>query len=218
MALRVEGIEVTIRGATVLRDVSLVVPAAGIVALVGRNGAGKTTTLRSIMGLVRVERGRVLLGDRDLLREKPHSRAGLGIGYMPEDRRLIPQLTVHDNLMVPIWANRPPDGESRLEGVYRRMPLVHGFRHQAATLLSGGQQKLVALARALTVGRRLLLLDEPFEGLAPALADSIAEAIRDVRDEQGLSVLFVESERRLVERLADKTFTIERGEIVKASG
>ncbi len=160
--------------------------------------------------------GTVRLDGADLVEERPHTRAGRGIGYMPEDRRLIPQLTVEENLLVPLWAGGVDDPEVRIEEVVGRIPLLAEFLPRLATNLSGGQQKLVALGRALTIGRRLLLLDEPFEGLAPALADSMGEAIRTARDEDGMSVLVVESERRLVDRVAETVVTIERGAIVGA--
>ncbi len=156
----------------------------------------------------------MLLDGEDLLRRKPYTRAAMGVGYLPEDRRLVPQLSVEENLLVPIWANNLSDGRSRLERVYDRMPFVARFKERPAAQLSGGQQKLVALARALVVCRELLLFDEPFEGLAPALADEMAAAIRQAREDESLDVLVVESERRLVDRIAGHIYTIERGEIV----
>jgi branched-chain amino acid transport system ATP-binding protein len=214
--LQVADLHVTVQGAAILRGVSVLVPDRRIVALVGRNGAGKTTTLRGVMGLVRAQRGQALLDGEDLLRQRPYTRAAHGIGYLPEDRRLIPQLTVEENLRVAAWANRIPDEEARqrLAWIYDLMPPVARFKDRPATLLSGGQQKLAALARALTIGHRLLLLDEPFEGLAPALADEMADAIAQARDERDVAVLFVESEQRLVDHLAEDAFTIERGEII----
>jgi branched-chain amino acid transport system ATP-binding protein len=132
---------------------------------------------------------------------------------MPEDRRLIPTLTVQENLLLPAWVNGFPDAQERLETVYGWMPGLRALAARPAGQLSGGQQKLVALGRALVVGTRLLLLDEPFEGLAPALADQIGDALREaVR--QGRSVLLAESEHHRVEALADRVYEIERGEVV----
>ncbi len=214
MVLRLEGVDVTIHGAKILRGITLSVGERRIVGLVGRNGAGKTTTLRSIMGLIKADAGTITFARNPLFDQKPYTRAGLGIGYMPEDRRLVPQLTVKENLLVPMWANGIDDTEAKLARVYDMMPIVDRFQSRPATQLSGGQQKLVALARALTIGARLLLLDEPFEGLAPALAHEMGEAIQRSRDEQGVSVLIVESERRLIDRIADDILVIERGELV----
>lgn len=214
--LQARQLEVRIRRLEILRGVSLDVPAAAVVGLVGRNGAGKTTTLRSLMGLMPLHAGTVALGDADLARVAAHRRAELGIGYMPEDRRLIPTLSVEQNLLLPVLANRLHDGRERLGRVYARLPEVEGWASRRATQLSGGQQKLVALARALVVGRRLLLLDEPFEGVAPALAERMGDAILAARDEDGVACLLAESEHREVERLADRIYTIERGAVSAA--
>ncbi len=209
-------LEVRIRRLEILRGVTLDVPEGGVVGLVGRNGAGKTTTLRSLMGLMPVHAGTVTLAGTDLLRVPAHRRAVLGIGYMPEDRRLIPTLTAEQNILLPALANRLRDGRERLARVYARLPEVEEWSARRATQLSGGQQKLVALARALVVGRRLLLLDEPFEGVAPALAEKMGDAILAARDEDGVCCLLAESEHRQVERLADRVFTIERGAVAAA--
>lgn len=153
----------------VLRGVSLSVKPGEMVGLVGRNGAGKTTTLRTIMGLAAPTSGRLRFGSTNLAETATHRRTALGIGYMPEDRRLVPQLTVEENILLPVWATPGIDARARLAFVYDMMPEVAQMRDRKAMLLSGGQQKLVALGRAMTVGTRLLLLEQTFEGLAPAL-------------------------------------------------
>ncbi len=214
--LTLEGVHVTINEFPILRGVTLSVPSGQVVGLVGRNGAGKTTTLKSVMGLVPVHAGDIRFADRDLVRVPAHIRARLGIGYMPEDRRLIDTLTVEENLLLPAWAVGD-DRADRLALAYRLMPEVRAMAERRAAELSGGQQKLVAMARALISGTRLLLLDEPFEGLAPALAQRLIEVIRGLR-EQRMAVLVAESDPRRLEGLVDAMYVIERGEIVTTKG
>jgi len=212
--LLVDGLRVTIKGFIILRGVSLVVPTGELVALAGRNGAGKTTTLKSIMGLVPVSGGTVQLDGTELTAVPGYRRAALGMGYMPEDRRLIGSLTVEDNIRLPAWASRLAHGEARLAYIYEQMPDVAALARRRAAALSGGQQKMVALARAVMSGTRLLLLDEPFEGLSPALGEKFAGTIQALQKD-GLSVLLAESD---VKRLsfAEQIYTVERGEIVRA--
>jgi branched-chain amino acid transport system ATP-binding protein len=214
--LRVEQATVRISGFTILRGVTLEVPNGAVVGLIGRNGAGKTTTLRSIMGLVGLESGRVELDGQDITHLAAHARAELGIGYMPEDRRLIPALTVEENILVPAWARRIDDAARRIETIYAFLPEVKALAARPATQLSGGQQKLVALARCFMSGSKLLLLDEPFEGVAPALVQRLVRAVRELAEaEQGLSVLLCESEFKWPRLLASQLYIIERGETVQ---
>jgi branched-chain amino acid transport system ATP-binding protein len=210
MSLSIAGLDVAIQRIPILRGVSLDVPDASMVGLIGRNGAGKTTLIRSIMGLLPPEGGRIDLDGVDLMSLPGHKRAGLGISYMPEDRRLIPALTVEENIMMPAWANGIKDAPRRLEWIYEIMPEVAAFRDRRALQLSGGQQKLVALARALMPGRRLLLLDEPFEGVAPVLSRRLTEVIAKLRTE-GLSVILSESDDVHSADLVDRAYRIERG-------
>jgi branched-chain amino acid transport system ATP-binding protein len=210
--LNVADIRVTIKGFSILRGVSLDIPTGELIALIGRNGAGKTTTLKSIMGLMPVVAGVISLDGTDLRRVPGHRRAALGIGYMPEDRRLIGSLTVQDNILMPAWASRLEHSEARLAYIYGKMPEVAALARRRASALSGGQQKMVALARAVMSGTKLLLLDEPFEGLSPALGEKLAGTLQELQQD-GLAVLLAESD---VKRLsfAEKIYTIERGEIV----
>ena len=204
---------VKLSGFTTLRDLSLAVPEGTIVGLIGRNGAGKTTTLRAIMGLVRLESGQVALDGRDLTHLEAHERARYGIGYLPQERGLIPQLSVEQNIMLPAWAMSIKTAQERLETIYRLMPEVEQFRSRPATALSGGQQKLAALARAFMAGSKVLLLDEPFEGVAPALSQRLVSAVGELQQAQeGLSVLVAESDFKWVRRLTQKVYLIERGE------
>jgi branched-chain amino acid transport system ATP-binding protein len=206
--LTIDALRVKLQAVEVLRGVSLTVQSGEMVGLVGRNGAGKTTTLRAVMGLVGANAGHISFAGQSLIALPTYRRAALGIGYMPEDRRLVPQLTVEENILLPSWATRAPD--SRLDHAYGLMPEVAAMRQRKALALSGGQQKLVALARALMIGTRLLLLDEPFEGVAPALSRRLAEVIGMLRGKD-VAVLIAQSDLNHSVRLLDREYLIERG-------
>jgi len=212
--LKVSALEVAIQGVTVLRDVSLEIPDGVMAGLIGRNGAGKTSLMRSIMGLLAPRRGSVEFNGVDLGKMPSHSRTRAGVGYMPEDRRLIPALTAEENVLLPLWALNGGGTQDRLKKVYEQIPELHDMRERRALQLSGGQQKLVALGRALICGTRLLLLDEPFEGVAPALAQRISDVIAGLRQE-GLSILISESDLQHSARMLDRVFRIERGEVAQ---
>jgi branched-chain amino acid transport system ATP-binding protein len=214
--LRLEQVRTGIEQHVILRDISFSVPPSRTTVLIGRNGAGKTTTLRSIMGLLALQGGRILLGDTDLATVPSHGRAALGIGYAPEDRRLIAEFTVEENILIPAIALHLPSAERkrRLAEIYGLLPEVAALHSRKAGVLSGGQGKMVALARALMTGTHYVLLDEPFQGLAPALAKSYAAALvrlRSSRPELGL--LITESTPKLLDQIVDHALTIERGEV-----
>jgi branched-chain amino acid transport system ATP-binding protein len=208
--LEIRHLSVDIAGSPVLGDIVLSISPGAFVGLIGRNGAGKTTLMRGVMGLLPLRSGEVLFQGMDLRQIPPQARAGLGIGYMPEDRRLVPELTSEENVLLPAWALRMIDVRPRLEFVYQILPEVREFASRRATQLSGGQQKLTALARALMCGRRLLLLDEPFEGVAPALARRLVEAIAALKP-TGVSMLLTESDYVHSSDLVDRLYVIERG-------
>ncbi|HSB99566.1 MAG TPA: ATP-binding cassette domain-containing protein [Burkholderiaceae bacterium] len=208
--LTIEGIHVSIQSVVALRGLSLTVADGTMVGLVGRNGAGKTTLMRTVMGHLTPSQGRIAFDGQELTALPRHARAGLGLGYMPEDRGLVPELTVEENILVPVWVNPALKVDERLALVYRVLPELNEMRDRRALLLSGGQQKLVALARALAVGTRLLLLDEPFEGVAPALSKRLAEVIAGLKGSR-IAVLISQSDLNHSRSLLDAEFVIERG-------
>ena len=208
--LDVAGLEVEIQAMPALRGFSMVVPRGKMIGLVGRNGAGKTTLLRSIMGHLTPTRGAIRFDGEDLAALPRHARAALGIGYMPETRGLVPQLTVEENVLLPLWVSKTLDRRRRLEMVYDIIRELAEMRHRKALLLSGGQQKLVALGRALAIGTRCLLLDEPFEGIAPALSERLSDVIASLKG-QDLAVLMSQSDMNHSRDLIDVEYEIERG-------
>jgi branched-chain amino acid transport system ATP-binding protein len=210
--LRIEGLDVSIGAVGILRDVNMDVPTGKFVGLIGRNGAGKTTVMRSVMGILSPRQGGIVFDGKPLGATPSHLRARGGIGYMPEDRRLIPSLTVEENVLIPAWSAGVADPSARLTAVYRMIPEVKEFAARKALQLSGGQQKLVALARALMCGTKLLLLDEPFEGVAPVLARRLAEVIAGLK-QQGLSIILTESDLSHSEEMLDALYKIDRGEV-----
>jgi branched-chain amino acid transport system ATP-binding protein len=212
--LKVEALDVSIGSVRILRGVGLEVERGQLAGLIGRNGAGKTTLMRTLIGVLPPRGGSVALEGRSLAGVPPHARARAGMGYMPEDRRIVPQLTVEENLLIPAWAARE-DRRDRLARIYRMIPEVEALRDRKGLQLSGGQQKLTALARALMSGTKLLLLDEPFEGVAPVLAARLAEVVALLRTE-GLAVVLSESDLSHSRKLLDVVFHIDRGEVSRA--
>ena len=215
--LQVESLHVSIQSVQVLRGLSLQVDGGRMVGLVGRNGAGKTTLIRTLMGHLTPSQGRIVFDGQDLCKLPPHARAALGIGYMPEDRGLVPELSVEENILLPVWVNKSLAESERLALVYRVLPELLEMRARKALLLSGGQQKLVALARALAAGTRLLLLDEPFEGVAPVLSKRLGDVIASLKG-SATSVLIAQSDLNHSRRVVDHEVEIERGaNIVRAT-
>jgi len=210
---------VEIAGVTVLRRVSMTVAPGSRIALIGRNGAGKTTTLRTLMGLISLRDGGLTIDDIDCRELAPHRRASLGIGYAPEERRLFGSFSVRENIALPAEVLRLPPKEvrRRLDTVFALLPELRDLADHRAAGLSGGQGKMVALGRAVMVGTRAILLDEPFQGLAPALALRYAESLARLKAEiPDVAILITESSPDLLRSLVEKTFVIERGEISQA--
>ena len=213
--LTLDGVEAGYGDTTVLRDVSLEVRAGEAVALLGRNGMGKTTTLSAIMGLNPARAGRITFKGRDVTRLLPFEIARCGIGYAPEGRRLFAPLTVLQNLRIP-FVNKHPDRTqwaAQCERVFQLFPALRARGGQLAGSLSGGEQQMVAIARALVGGDELVVLDEPTEGLAPTVVKTIVDAIRVLRA-QGLTLLIVEQNVHTAFAVADRAYVLEKGHIV----
>ncbi len=213
--LEVERINVSIDKVRVLRNVSFNVGSEEVVCLVGPNGAGKTTTIRSVMGILPLDSGRIVFQGMDISDLRAHERFRMGICYAPEDRRLYPEFTVLDNILFPARI-LGLDEEETLQRVFRIFPELKEQTHRLAATLSGGQQKMVAVARAIAANPRLLLLDEPLEGLAPVVRSRLASGIAELREE-GISILMAESNATHVRRIVDRIYNIKRGEIVEVS-
>lgn len=203
----------------ILRDLNFRVQPAETLALIGRNGAGKTTLLRTIMGFTKVT-GEILFDGKPLGPVAPSKRPALGIGYSPEDRRLFSAFTVEENILLPADAARLGAAETRrrLDKVYDILPELREMAGRPAGNVSGGQGKMVALARALMLGTKLVMLDEPFQGLAPALAHRYAEALKVLRDsDRSITLIITESNPSLLRGFASRTLVIERGEVSEGS-
>src|SRR5882672_5309937 len=216
--LTFDRVSVSIAGAQVLRNVSFALVAGTTAALIGRNGAGKTTVARTIMGFTRATGAIAFAGD-PLSEVQPHRRPALGIGYAPEDRRLFSAFTVEENIVLPARVGRLDRIETkrRLERAYSVLPELAELRERPAGSVSGGQGKMVALGRALMLGTKLVILDEPFQGLAPVLAQRYAEALQRLRDQdKGITLLVMESNPKLLAAFADMTLVIERGEVLQS--
>ncbi len=215
--LKIDKLSASIAGITVLRGITTDFKAGELLAVVGRNGAGKTTLLRAIMGLLPVSAGSISLEGEELTKLPGHRRSGLGIGYAPEDRVMFPTLSVEENLRLPceVLGLAGAEVDRRLERVLDVVPQLKEMLPRSGAALSGGQGKMAALGRALMVGTRLVLLDEPFQGLAPVLAVQYAESLRKLHKvAPELCIVVTESNRSLLRDLPDATLTLERGELL----
>lgn len=196
-------------GATVvLEDLSFDLPLGEKLSVIGRNGVGKTTLLSTIMGLTRLHAGRIELDGRDIAVLRPNRRARVGLGFVPQQREIFPSLTVEENLLV---GQRP--GAWTLARIYTLFPRLQQRRTNMGNQLSGGEQQMLAFGRALLTNPRILLLDEPFEGLAPVIVEQLFQALLRLRDEERLSVIMVEQHAKLALAFAPRTLVMSRGRI-----
>jgi len=205
--LSVRGLAAFYGKAQALFDLQLDVAAGEVVALIGRNGAGKSTLLKAVIGLV-AARGAIEFDGRPIGALPPHARARLGLGYVPEDRRIFADLTVRENLLVGAQG-RALD----LEALLRLFPNLREMLDRRAALMSGGEQQMLAVARTLAARPRLVLLDEPSEGIAPIIVERLAESVRAMK-QQGVAVLLSEQNPRFVAAVADRALLLERGRLV----
>ncbi|MEA2770216.1 MAG: branched-chain amino acid transport system ATP-binding protein [Acetobacteraceae bacterium] len=208
-ALTAEGLNTYYGKSHILEDVGLIVAEGQITTLLGRNGAGKTTTLRSLVGLTPPRSGRVSLFGRDITGQPPYRIAASGVGYVPEGRRVFANLTVDENLRVPI--ERP--GPYTLERVYRLFPRLGERKQNLGRQLSGGEQEMLSIGRALLLNPRLLILDEPSQGLAPLIVKEVFRIVAQMREE-GISVLLVEQNVRMSLEISDHAYVLENGQMV----
>jgi branched-chain amino acid transport system ATP-binding protein len=208
--LRIEGLHAYYGHGHILQGVDLDVAAGCIAAILGRNGVGKTTTLRSIMGLTAPRRGRVLLAGQDVAGWPPHRIVRVGVGYVPEGRMIFPDLSVVENIQV---AQRVPARQWSMERLFALFPSLAERRSSKGSQLSGGEQQMLAIARALVTDPRIILLDEPSQGLAPLIVEELTRLIGRLRDE-GVSLLLVEQNLKLAEAVADVVYIMVKGQVV----
>lgn len=212
--LSLQDVVVAIDRSPILRKVSLEVGAGQIVYLVGRNGAGKSTTFRTIMGQRKPSAGGITLGGQSLIGLRPYEIARLGVGFAPEESEVFGDLTVAENIRMPTWTRATRTSAADREAMaYKVFPKLERYRERGGQQLSGGERKMVSIARALALDPKLLLLDEPTEGLSPAIVPSITEGIASIR-QLGHSILIAESNVHHVPDFADRLYVIERGEII----
>jgi urea transport system ATP-binding protein len=215
--LALEGITASYGMSQVLSDIALRVEAGEAVALLGRNGVGKTTLLRTIVGLHPASAGTMSFGDASIVRLPAYRRARLGIGFVPQGRGIFPQLTVEENLAVgaSALAGRTPAQSADVAPLYELFPTLHRLRERKGGVLSGGEQQQLALARALLGKPRLLLLDEPAEGIQPSIVQEIGDVLGTIRRELGVAVLLVEQHLDFAWSIVSRYYVMQRGTVVR---
>ncbi len=211
--LSVSGLNQYYGGSHILRDLSFEVPAGKVTALLGRNGVGKTTLLKTLMGVIPARSGRIVFNERDITRDRPYERVRVGLGYVPQGREIFPRLTVEENLLMGL-ATRPP--RSPIPGrIFEMFPVLKSMQRRRGGDLSGGQQQQLAIGRALALAPKLLILDEPTEGIQPSIIKDIERAIRSLAAGGDMAILLVEQYYDFARSLADQYLVMERGEIIK---
>lgn len=214
--LRVSGLDVAYGRAQALFGVDLWAPGGSLVCVMGRNGVGKTTLLKAIMGVLPAKKGKIEFGDRDITRLKTHERVRLGLGYVPQGHETFPQLTVWENLQVALEASPGGGDKSAVDEALDLFPALPPLLRRRAGFLSGGQQQQLAIARALVTRPKMLLLDEPTEGIQPSIILEIEAAIERLHSELGLAILLVEQYLELALRIADRFVILDAGEVARS--
>jgi branched-chain amino acid transport system ATP-binding protein len=214
MLLELKDLHTYYQESHILQGISLNVDQRDIVCLLGRNGVGKTTTLKSTIGLVKPRSGEVLFKGKNVSGTPPYTIAKLGVGYVPEDRRIFPTLTLRENLLMGIKSGQKGNRDGwTIEKVYKYFPALQAKDKQKGGHLSGGEQQMLTIARTLMGNPEVLLIDEPTEGLAPLIVDTVEEVIQDIH-QQGIPILLVEQNMRVALRLAERIYVISKGKIV----
>ncbi|MFH1952789.1 MAG: ABC transporter ATP-binding protein [Pseudomonadota bacterium] len=216
MFLDIEDLHCRIAATNILRSCSLGVAKKEIVCLIGRNGAGKSSILKSVIGLYPSRMGRIIFDDQDITRLTSHERVKAGIAYAPEDSRLFPELTVEENIQLGTWITSKTEraGSFNLEKAFHIFPAINKLTKRRADTLSGGEKKMVSISRALALSPSLVLLDESFEGLSPLVVSAFSEAMGSIKKDLGASILLAESNVHNAAQVAERSYIIERGEII----
>ena len=216
MFLKIENLECRIASTNILRSCSLEVNKGEIVCLLGRNGAGKSSILKSIIGLYPNRMGKIMFNDQDITHLTSHQRVMAGIAYAPEDSRLFPELTVEENIQLGLWITNKTErsGSFDLEKAFNIFPAIRKLTKREAGTLSGGEKKMVSISRALALSPSLVLLDESLEGLSPLVVKAFSEAMENIKENLGVSILLAESNVHNASRVAERSYIIDRGEII----
>ncbi|MDE1990888.1 MAG: ABC transporter ATP-binding protein [Rhizobiaceae bacterium] len=208
--LDVQGLNAWYGESHILHGVDMTVGEGETITILGRNGVGKTTTLRTIVGIIRARKGKIAFAGTDMMQVPLHKTAHKGIGFVPEERGIFSTLSVHENLLLPPVVAK---GGMTIDEIFELFPNLHERRNSAGTKLSGGEQQMLAMARILRTGVRMLLLDEPTEGLAPVIVQRIGEVLQKLK-QRGMTILLVEQNFRFASRIADRFYVMDHGQMV----